>query len=117
MGGTAALPPSAPTGRNGLEVQRNRGWIGRNGTPTCYTDAGKTSHLVMNREAQSRKIVFTAKEIRAFKIHALLVAGIAAGLVVAAPKGMGQLLGVLFAVALLPLPPLLIYLLRRRKPA
>jgi hypothetical protein len=61
------------------------------------------------------KVAFTVAEIRAFKIHAVIVAAIAAGMFVAAPKGVGQLVGVLFAAALLPVPPLVIYFVRRRK--
>ena len=48
-------------------------------------------------------------------VLAVLVAAIAAGLYVVAPSGLGKVIGVLFAMALLPIPPLVIYLLRRRK--
>ena len=58
---------------------------------------------------------FTPKEIKAFKIHAVLVAALAASFTVVASPGPGQVLGALFAVVLLPLPPLVVYLLRRRK--
>jgi len=60
---------------------------------------------------------FTHKEIRVFKIYAVIVAAIAAGLFVVAPKGAGQVVGVLFAVLLLPVPPFAVYLVRRRKAA
>lgn len=60
---------------------------------------------------------FTPAEIKAFRLHAVVVAGIAAAMFVIAPKGLGQVLGVLFAILLLPIPPLVIYLLRRRKAA
>ncbi len=61
------------------------------------------------------RIAFTPKEIRVFKIHAVLVAALVAGMAVVAPPGIGRVLGALFAVALLPIPPLVVYLLRRRK--
>jgi hypothetical protein len=68
----------------------------------------------MNSKEERRG--FTSKEIVGFRIHAVVVAAIAAGMFAVAPKGFGQILGVLFALVLLPLPPLVIYLLRRRKP-
>jgi len=60
---------------------------------------------------------FTPGEIKVFKIHAVLVAALAASFAVVAPSGPGQVLGALFAVLLLPIPPLVVYLLRRRKSA
>ena len=69
----------------------------------------------MPKEPQSRRVGFTPGEIRAFKFHAIVMAAIAASMSVVAPKGGGQTLGALFAVALLPVPPLVVYLLRRRK--
>lgn len=62
-----------------------------------------------------RTVGFTPTEIRAFKIYALILAAVAGGIAVVAPKGMGQTLGALLAVALLPVPPLVIYLIRRRR--
>jgi hypothetical protein len=71
----------------------------------------------MNPKDQIPRVAFTREEVRAFRIHAVIVAAIAAGMFAVAPKGLGQVLGVLFAMALLPLPPLVIYLVRRRKVA
>jgi len=69
----------------------------------------------MNPSNERQRTGFTVKEIKAFKIYAVIIAAIAAGMFVAAPKGVGQLLGVVLAAALLPIPPLVIYFLRRRK--
>ncbi len=69
----------------------------------------------MNREIANQRAGFTPREVRAFRYYAVVDAAIAAGLFVVAPKGLGQLLGVLLAVLLLPVPPLVVYLLRRRK--
>lgn len=69
----------------------------------------------MSANPQRPRIAFTPGEIRAFKIHAVIVAALAASMTVVAPKGIGQTLGALFAVALLPVPPLVIYFLRKRK--
>jgi hypothetical protein len=70
----------------------------------------------MNEE-RKQKVEFTAREIRAFKIYGVVVVVIAAGLYVVAPKGVGQIVGVLFALCLLPIPPLATYIVRRRKAA
>ena len=69
----------------------------------------------MNQENERPRTGFTPNELRVFKYHAVIVAAIAAGMYAVAPKGVGQLVGVLFAIALLPVPPLVVYLLRRRK--
>ena len=61
------------------------------------------------------KVTFTRVEIRAFRIYAVVLAAIAAGMVVVAPRGLGQVLGVLFAAVLLPIPAAIIYLVRRRR--
>ena len=50
-----------------------------------------------------------------FKFHAVIVAALVAAMAVVAPPGIGRVLGALFAVGLLPIPPLVVYLLRRRK--
>jgi hypothetical protein len=68
-------------------------------------------------EKRNQKVGFTAREIGAFKIQGVVVAAIAAGLYVVAPKGVGQIVGVLFALCLFPIPPLVIYIVRRRKAA
>jgi hypothetical protein len=68
----------------------------------------------MNQEANPR-VGFTVAEIKAFKLHAVIVASIALGMFAVAPRGLGQVLGVQFAILLLPVPPLALYFLRRRK--
>jgi len=50
-----------------------------------------------------------------FKFHAVIVAALVAAMAVVAPPGIGRVLGALFAVGLLPIPPLVVYLFRRRK--
>ncbi len=69
----------------------------------------------MHEKPSPPKIGFTPREIRAFKIYAVIVAAIGAALSVVAPKGVGQTLGALFAVALLPIPPLVVYFFRKRR--
>lgn len=69
----------------------------------------------MNPPDQTPRIGFTPGEIRAFRYHAVIVAAIAAGLAVVARSGAGKVLGVVLALILLPLPPLVVYLLRRRR--
>lgn len=61
------------------------------------------------------KIGFTVREIKAFKIHAVLMAALAAAFAAVAPSGSGRVLGALVAVALVPVPPLVVTLLRRRR--
>lgn len=73
------------------------------------------SFAIMAEAPPRRKIAFTPGEIRAFKFHAVLVAALVAAMAVVAPPGIGRVLGALFAIALLPIPPLIIYFLRRRK--
>jgi len=60
---------------------------------------------------------FTRKEIGAFRVYAVIVAAIGAGLSLVAPKGIGQVVGVSFAVLLLPIPPIIVYVARRRRGA
>ncbi len=60
-------------------------------------------------------VAFTPAEIRAFKVHALLMAALAGAMAVVAPPGPGRVLGALFAVLLVPVPPLVVYLRRRRR--
>lgn len=67
-------------------------------------------------EPEKRPTVgFTPKEIQAFKLHAVLMAAVGASFTFILPPGPGRVLGALFAVALLPVPPLIVYALRRRK--
>jgi uncharacterized membrane protein YbhN (UPF0104 family) len=68
------------------------------------------------KQPATKAASFTRQEARCFQIYALLIAAIGAGMFVAAPKGLGQVVGVLFSVLLLPVPPFAIYLIRRRKP-
>ena len=65
--------------------------------------------------AEPPKVAFTPKEIRFFKIHAVIVAAITAGIFVLAPRGIGQLVGMAFAIIVLPTPPLIVYFRRRRE--
>jgi hypothetical protein len=69
----------------------------------------------MPEETPKPRIGFTPGELRAFRYHAIIVAALVAGMAAVAPAGPGRVLGVLFAVALLPVPPLVVYLLRRRR--
>ena len=75
-------------------------------------DALFENQNLMNQQKKGRSF-FTPEEIRAFKFHAVIIVGIAFGLYLVALKRIGQGLGVLFAAALLPLPPVVIYLVRR----
>lgn len=61
------------------------------------------------------KVCFTRKEIRAFQAHAIIMAAVAGGIAVVAPSADARLLGVLLSVALVPVPPLAIYLVRKRR--
>jgi uncharacterized membrane protein len=60
-------------------------------------------------------IGFTASEIRYFRIHAIIVAFITAAIFVLLPKGLNALVGVLFGLIVLPAPPVVVYLRRRRQ--
>ena len=60
-----------------------------------------------------RRGVFSAAEWRVFGLHVLIVVGIAAGMWAVAPSRAGRWAGVMMAAALLPVPPLVIYGLRR----
>lgn len=60
-----------------------------------------------------RRATFTPAERRAFRLHAVLMAATGVGMFVAAPPGWGKVIAVLVTVALLPVPPLVILLLRR----
>jgi hypothetical protein len=59
--------------------------------------------------------VFTPRELRAFRIYAIEIAVIAIGLWYVAPSRSGKILGVLFAVALLPVPPVVLYAHRKMR--
>ncbi len=59
------------------------------------------------------QVGFTAKEIKAFRIHAIMTAAITAGIFVLLPPGLNSLVGVLFGLIVLPLPVVVIYFRRR----
>lgn len=60
------------------------------------------------------RFAFTPAEVRVLRIYAVLCAAIGAGLVILVPRGPGQVLAALFAVVLLPVPALVIYIRRRK---
>jgi Flp pilus assembly protein TadB len=68
-----------------------------------------------NQEIPPPQFGFTAREIKAFRIHAIIVAAFTAGIFVLLPRGLGSLVGVLFGLIVLPLPPLVVYLRRKRR--
>ena len=68
----------------------------------------------MNSQTAQESRIFTAKEIMAFQINIITCVIIGTGIFFVAPAGLGQILGVVFASALMPVPPLVIYLSRRR---
>lgn len=74
-----------------------------------------STHTNPMPQLENKGTGFTRPEIRVFKIYALIVAAIAAGLFVVTPKGLGQVIAVLFSLILLAVPPFTIYLVRRRK--
>lgn len=57
---------------------------------------------------------FTPKEVRAFKIYAVILAAVLGGIAVRVPSGPGRTLAALFVIVLLGLPPLVIQFRRRR---
>ena len=65
----------------------------------------------------NQKVIFTRKETKAFKLYVVEVLLIGAGLYFIAPSGSGQIVGVLLAIALIPIPPLVIYLFRKWWPS
>ena len=67
----------------------------------------------MNTE--EHKITVSVSDIRAFIAYAAVDVLIAVGMFAVAPKGFGQVLGVAFALALLPLPAAVLYFTRWRK--
>lgn len=58
---------------------------------------------------------FTPREIRAFKIYAVILAAVMGGLAVVAPSGPGRTIGALLVIALLGVSPLVIQARRRRQ--
>lgn len=63
------------------------------------------------------KALLSGSEIRAYIAYAAIDVLIAIGMFAVAPKGLGQVLGVAFALALLPLPAVVLRITRRRKAA
>jgi hypothetical protein len=63
------------------------------------------------------KVVVSLHEIGTLIAYASIVALIAVGMYAVAPKGLGQMLGVAFGVALLPVPVVVVYFSRWRKAA
>ena len=66
-------------------------------------------------QAKNHRAAFTQEGMRVFKAYLAILVVIAAGMYFAAPRGVGQLMGVLFAFALFPVPPLVIHFVRRRR--
>jgi hypothetical protein len=66
---------------------------------------------------KDHRVTFTQGEIRVFRSYPAIPVMIAAAMFFAAPKGIGQVIGILFALALIPVPPLVIYFIRRRRHA
>jgi hypothetical protein len=66
-------------------------------------------------QAENHGTAFTPEEMGLFKAYLAILVVIAVGMYFAAPRGVGQLMGVLFAFALVPVPPLVIHIVRRRR--
>lgn len=66
-------------------------------------------------KSEEQTITVSISDIRAFIAYAAIVALIAVGMYAVAPEGLGQLLGVAFALVLLPLPVAVRYFTRWRK--
>ena len=66
---------------------------------------------------EEQKMTVSISDIRAFVAYAAIDVLIAAGMFAVAPKGLGQVMGVAFALMLLPLPLLVLYFTRWRKVA
>jgi hypothetical protein len=65
----------------------------------------------------NQKVIFTRKETKAFKLYVVEVLLIGVGLYFIAPSGSGQMIAILFAISLIPIPPLVIYLYRKWRPS
>tara|TARA_B110000483_G_scaffold25307_1_gene30072 strand:+ start:1222 stop:1443 length:222 start_codon:yes stop_codon:yes gene_type:complete len=66
---------------------------------------------------EEQKITVLISDIRVFVAYAAIDVLIAVGMFAVAPKGFGQVMGVAFALMLLPLPLLVLYFTRWRKVA
>lgn len=63
------------------------------------------------------KLAVSPREIGVFVAYAAIIAVIAVGMYAVAPRGLGQVLGVAFALILLPVPLVVVYFTRWRKRA
>lgn len=66
---------------------------------------------------EEQNITVLISDIRVFVAYAAIDVLIAVGMFAVAPKGFGQVMGVAFALMLLPLPLLVLYFTRWRKVA
>lgn len=66
-------------------------------------------------KSEGHKVAVSLHEIGTFIAYAAIIAVIAVGIYAVAPKGFGQIIGVAFAVALLPVPAVVLYFTRWRK--
>ena len=66
---------------------------------------------------EEQKITVSISDIRVFVAYAAIDVLIAVGMFAVAPKGFGQVMGVAFALMLLPLTLLVLYFTRWRKVA
>ena len=66
---------------------------------------------------EEQKITVSISDIRVFVAYAAIDVLIAVGMFAVAPKGFGQVMGVAFALMLLPIPLLVLYFTRWRKVA
>ena len=65
----------------------------------------------------TKKVTVSVHEIGTFIAYAAIISVITVGMYAVAPKGLGQIMGVAFAVALLPVPVVVLYFTRWRKAA
>ena len=65
--------------------------------------------------AHESKVTVSVREIGTFVAYAGIIALMAVGMYAVAPKGLGQILGVAFALMLLPVPVVVLYFTRWRK--
>ena len=67
--------------------------------------------------AKRTNVTVSISDIKAFIAYAAMDVFIAVGMFAVAPKGLGQVLGVAFALMLLPVPALVLYFTRWRNVA
>ncbi|HVU34712.1 MAG TPA: hypothetical protein VHE61_14865 [Opitutaceae bacterium] len=63
------------------------------------------------------QVTVSAREIGAYIAYAAVITLVAVGMYAVAPKGLGQILGVGFALMLLPIPVVVLYFTRWRNRA